>query len=279
MKSVYKSLVFLLILSFLTGTYAFGQRKLRARNKFEYEKLYDGSKILRARIFIKTSLGLIGVKGANISFAAKAEETKADLGTVTTNENGEGYLIIDKGYELPHSDGKTTYELTFHGNDSINHLSDDMNINDVDLAMKMEEDGDDKRVALLVTDFQGQPVERTKVKLFVKRMFSSLPLGDARTDSLGKVTFAVPSDIPGDAKGNITLLGLIERDRKFGNVEIRQDVNWGLPNTYAVSNERKTLWTQSAPTWMQVAVFGVFFVVAVFFLYALNQVFMIPKSH
>lgn len=260
----------------IAGIDSFAQNKEKARNKFEYEKLYNGNKKLSARIFVKTNSGLVGVPGAEVSFAAETDSAKVKLGKVTTDEDGWAYLIIEKGYELPQIDGKTTFGLTYAGNDSIKRLTDDMDITDVNLSFKLDEEG--KTAALVVTDFAGQPVDRTKVKLAVKRLYSLLPIGDERTDSTGMMTFEVPEDIPGDAEGNITLVGIIERDRKFGNVEIRQDVNWGIPNTYSVSEEKRNLWTQSAPTWMQVMVFGVFIVVAVFFFYALYQVVMIPKD-
>ena len=254
------------------------QKKEKARNKFEYEKLHNGNRKLSARIFVKTNSGLVGVPGAEVSFAAETDSSKVKLGKVTTDEDGWAYLIIEKGYSLPQIEGKTSFGLTYPGNDSIKRLTDDMDIIDVDLAIKLDEDGDEKIATLVVTDFEGQPVDRTKVKLFVKRLYSLLPIGDERTDSTGMVAFSVPEDIPGDTKGNITLVGVIERDRKFGNVETRQDVSWGIPNSYTVSEEMRNLWTQSAPTWMQVMVFGVFIVVAVFFFYALYQVVMIPKD-
>lgn len=269
---------FLVTLIFITGLNSFAQKKQKARNKFEYEKQYDGSKKLSARIFVKTKLGLTGVQGAEVSFSAETDSSKVKLGKVTTDEDGWAYLIIEKGYPLPQLEGETTFKLSYSGNDSIKSVRDKMKIINAELSMKVEEDGDKKMVTLMVTDFQDQPLDRTKVKLFVKRLYSLLPVGDERTDSTGTAAFEVPGDIPGDFEGNITLVGLIERDRKLGNIETRQEVNWGVPNTYSVSEERKNLWTQSAPTWMQVMVFGVFIVVAVFFFYAAYQVYMIPKD-
>lgn len=279
MKSISRSIIALVFLTCFSSSYIYSQQKEKPRNKFEYEKSFDGSKKLSARIFVKTKLGLTGVSGINISFTASNDSIKNDLGAATTDEDGWGYLVIDKSVTLPQTEGKTTFGLIFKGNDSLRRLTDDLDIIDVKLALKTEEDGEVKKVTAFVTDFQDQPVDRTKVKLYVKRLYSLLPIGEDRTDSLGKVGFEVPGDIPGDFEGNITLVGSIERDRKYGNVEIREAINWGIPNTYTVSEEVKNLWTLSAPLWMEIAVFTVFAVVAVFFFYALYQVFMIPRNH
>ena len=279
MKSL--SIYLAITLSFLIvgGHNSFGQKKESVKNKFQYEKKHDGTKILEARLFLKTKSGLVGIPSAVISYSASDDSTTVKLGDVVTDADGWGLLHIEEGFVIPQNpDGSTTYEVAYKGNDTLKKMEDDLKIKDLVLSITLEETEEEKNVTVSVTNLMNEPVDRAKVKFYVERLYSLLPVGDERTDSTGKVQFIVPNDIPGDFDGNIVLVAAIEKDRKYGNISIHKTANWGIPNTYTVSEERRNLWSQSAPAWMQIAVLSVFAIVAVFFFYSIYQVFMIPKD-
>lgn len=75
---------------------------------------------------------------------------------------------------------------------------------------------------------EGNPVAEVTVKLFVKRLFGLLPVGEVATDESGVARFEVPADIPGDAKGIYTVIAKIEDDENYENVEAQGDINWGV---------------------------------------------------
>ncbi|HBH06262.1 MAG TPA: hypothetical protein DDX92_06640 [Flavobacteriales bacterium] len=278
MKAYYNSFLILVFLVFWIPFDGYGQKKQKTRSKFQYERFDDGSRKLSARIFLKSKSGIAGVPDAEVFFTAGEDSTKIDLGSVTTDEDGWCYLLIESGFNIPSTSGKTTYKLKYSGNDSLKRTTDDLDVINVDLRLSLEE-GDETNVATIgVYDMDGLPVERAKVGLNIKRLYSLLPIGEERTDSTGTVTFEVPTDVPGDTEGMITLVARIDNDRKYGTVETHKAVNWGVPNTYEVSEERKNLWTQSAPLWMEVVVLGIFAVVGIFFFYSLYQVYLIPKN-
>ncbi len=75
---------------------------------------------------------------------------------------------------------------------------------------------------------EGQPVAEVSVKLFVKRLFGLLPVGEESTDETGVASFEVPNDIPADASGKLTIIAKIEDDENYENVETEAAVNWGV---------------------------------------------------
>lgn len=73
-------------------------------------------------------------------------------------------------------------------------------------------------------------VAEVEVKLYVKRLFSLLPVGSATaTDEDGVASFEFPDNIPADLDGKLTVIAKIEDDENFGNAEIQSQIGWGIP--------------------------------------------------
>lgn len=83
----------------------------------------------------------------------------------------------------------------------------------------------------------GNPVAEVTVKLFVKRLFGLLPVGEAASDESGVARFEVPADIPGNEKGIYTIVAKIEDDENYENVEVQGDINWGVKRTESQSKK------------------------------------------
>lgn len=268
-----------LILAFLITSNGLIGQKSKVSSKLEYDKQHDGTRVLAAKLFLKTKSGIVPLTMADVMFSAENDSSTVELGTVATNDEGWGYLHIEKGFNLPQTeDGTTIYKLKYKGNDTLRRAVDDLKIRDVILSLESQKTEDENAVIIKVSSINGEPENKTKVNLYVKRLHSLLPIEDGKTDSLGLASFVVPKDIPGDYDGNIILVATIEKNRKFGALSTQMTVDWGIPNTYSVSESAKSLWSQSAPLWMQIAVFGVFAIVGVFFFVSLYHVSMIPKD-
>ena len=96
---------------------------------------------------------------------------------------------------------------------------------------------DSANVCKALVTSNGVPVKEVNVSLFVKRLFSLLPIGDPiATDSTGIATFEVPKDIPG-RNGKLTIFVKIIDDENYKNTEASGDVNWG---TVIVVNNSNT---------------------------------------
>ncbi|MBK7819449.1 MAG: hypothetical protein IPJ60_19345 [Sphingobacteriaceae bacterium] len=56
-----------------------------------------------------------------------------------------------------------------------------------------------------------------------------MKIGEGTTDENGEVTVEVPNNLPGDDKGNITLLAKLDENETFGNMAASAVQKWGLP--------------------------------------------------
>lgn len=109
------------------------------------------------------------------------------------------------------------------------------------------------------------PVKSIDMKLSIKRMDGNLSVGDQDTytsDSTGVASAEFKSDsIPGDLKGNITLVAKVEDNDTYGNLATQETVGWGKaiqpPKDFFA---QRTLWSTrfETPLWL---LFSAYFLV------------------
>jgi mono/diheme cytochrome c family protein len=125
-----------------------------------------------------------------------------------------------------------------------------------------------------------KPIAGLEVKLFVKRYFGNLVIdkpGD--TDAEGKVKFAFPKNIPGDAAGKLTLLAQLSNEELFGSVQSEAEMAIGVPSNRPALNEQRALWNvvQKTPVWLLVTYLLSVLVVWGFIVYVMLQLRAIFK--
>jgi hypothetical protein len=96
------------------------------------------------------------------------------------------------------------------------------------------------------------PVDSTALAVYVKRMFSPLKLGEGTTDEAGEASVEIPNNLPGDDKGNITLLARLDESETYGILETAASQQWGTPVSYEVKKLPRALWSPQPPVWMLV---------------------------
>lgn len=188
-----------------------------------------------------------------ISFYSGPDGKKL-LGTALTNENGIATFDISKINSLTQSsEGLYAFSAEFAGNDTIETGRSDLLIRDVKLEMVLSEADSVKTISLSAftsENNKGVPVSGETVIVYVTRMFSLLPIGEVSLDENGTGTLEFPSDLPGDADGNITIISKFEEHPDFGNVERRIITKWGLPYINSTPVAHRALWTKTPPWWM-----------------------------
>jgi hypothetical protein len=132
--------------------------------------------------------------------------------------------------------------------------------------------------ALVTSD--GIPVKDVSVNIFVKRLFSLLPIGDAiATDSTGVASFEVPKDIPG-RNGKLTLIIKIIDNEIYRNTQTSADVNWGTVIVVDNSNiEERSIAAgrNGAPIYFIISSLLAIGLVWGYLIYAVLQVFKIKQ--
>jgi hypothetical protein len=110
---------------------------------------------------------------------------------------------------------------------------------------------------------QWEPANGVEVKIAVKRLGGDLKIGDEETyttDSLGSIAADFKLDsLPGDAKGNLTLVARVEDDDKYGSLSFEKVVPWGIRVLPATHFGERALWAArgKAPIWLMLMAYSI----------------------
>lgn len=244
-------LSFLLMRSF--PLFSQGNTLINPYIQLQYFKNTDNNRSLNATLTYSLNRMEIPLSGMEISFFSEAAGKKL-LGTASTDEKGVARLELTKEINLPlNTEGFWAFSTVFKGNDTIEAANSDLSIKDVNLEMTLLEVDTIRTISLKAftsDETKNIPLSGEVVMIYVPRMFSLLPVGEASLDENGTASLEFPSDIPGDSEGNLTIISKFEEHPTFGNVEVKAVKNWGVPTSKPVPITHRALWTKTAPRWM-----------------------------
>ena len=219
----------------------------------QYFKNADDSQLLKTTLTYSSNRMEIPLSGMEISFFSEAAG-KELLGTVLTDNSGVARLELIKNTKLPlDKEGFWAFSTEFKGNDTIEASNSELSIKDVKLEMTLLEVDSIKTISLKAVTLEMNsdiPVSGEVIMIYVPRMFSLLPVGEATLDENGIANLEFPSDIPGDSEGNLTIISKFEEHPVFGNIEKKVEIKWGVPASNSVHAAHRALWTKTAPMWM-----------------------------
>jgi hypothetical protein len=254
MKRKISILLFLSLLS-LNSTISYSQEnsKISPYIQLQYFKDNDENSFLKTTLTYSKNRMELPLPGMKIIFYSGPEK-KVRLAEILTDDKGVAtYKLENKSDFQTDKNGLWPFGSIFNGNDSIESGSSDILIQDVILKMNLTTIDSIKTIGLNAKKIiKGNeiPVSGEKVMLYVPRMFSFLPIGEATLDDSGSASVEFPSTLPGDKEGKITIIARFEEHPDFGNIEKKSTLNWGLPSTYSVPPGHRALWTKTAPKWM-----------------------------
>ncbi len=141
---------------------------------------------------------------------------------------------------------------------------------------------DTTRICTALVTAGGKPVQEKEVHFYIKRMYSLLPVGSAvETDTSGTAIMEYPLDMPGDERGQYTVVAKIEDDDTFGTVEEAAEVKWGVSPAGEHNRwEHRSLSAsrEHAPTYLILVSNLIIAVIWGVLLYVVIQVFRIRKE-
>jgi hypothetical protein len=114
--------------------------------------------------------------------------------------------------------------------------------------------------------------------IFVHRSFNPLKVGEGTTDVNGEATIEIPKNLPGDAKGNITLLAKLDESELYGNLEASVIQQWGTPVSDKLEEQPRALWSPHAPLWMMITFIILMCTVWGHYLVIIIQLFRLRKE-
>ena len=190
-----------------------------------------------------------------ISFVQVTDTEEKVLGFVITDRNGKAVFNLKADSLLTNKEGKLLFKAVYAGNKQMEPVEEEVTIKRARLEIvPVKEDSLYSVTVKLIDIGTGTeiPVPETALGVFVHRSFNPLKLGEGTTDENGEASVQIPTNLPGDAKGNITLMARLDENEIYGNMEATVVQKWGIPVSDVIASQPRALWSSHPPVWMLV---------------------------
>lgn len=213
----------------------------------------DNSIDLKAALQAKVKGSFIKLRLLKVTFLQVTEDAEKELGFVITDGFGKAVLNIKATQLQTDKEGKLHFKAVFAGNKQMDPADGEVTIKRARLEiLPVKEDSLLTAKVKLIDIGTGTeiPVPETALGIFVHRSFNPLKVGEGTTDENGEATIEVPANLPGDAKGNITLMAKLDESEIYGNMETSVNQPWGIPVSDQLHELPRALWSSHPPYWM-----------------------------
>ena len=215
----------------------------------------DSSIDLNVAMKAKVKGSFINLPLLKVKLLLVSDTAEKEIGFVITNEQGKAVLNCKPGTLMVNKEGKLHFKAVFAGNKMMDAADAEVTIKRAHLGIIVEKGDSLVNVKIKLTDVgtgTEMPVPEIAVGIFVKRLFFPLKVAEGTTDANGEATIEIPDNLPGDAKGNITLLAKLDESELYGNLEASVVSMSGKPVSDADQVAPRALWSAHPPLWMMV---------------------------
>ena len=240
----------------------------------------DNSVDLKTSVKAKINGTLTKLAGLKVEFTIGPDSSAKILGEAITDSKGVAIFTCKPDQLTTDKEGKLNFKASFAGKDSIESAEEMIVVKRGRLEIVPVKEDSLLTVKVKLFDLStgtGMPVDSTTLGVYVKRLFSALKLGEGETDATGETTVEIPNNLPGDAKGNLTLLARLDENETYGNLEASVIQQWGMPISDEIKELPRALWSSHPPIWMLItfiilvtAVWG-HYIVIIFELFRLRK--------
>jgi len=213
----------------------------------------DNTIELKASLKAKIKGTLTKLHSLKVRFYLLSDTAEQELGTVNADMNGIALLTVKGDAITTDKEGKFRLKAAIAGNKSMEGAEEELTIKRAMLIITPVKEDSLFSVQLRLVDVVSgteTPIPEATVGIFVKRLFNPLKIGEGATDENGEATVEIPAGLPGDAKGNITLLARLEENETYGNLEAAVEQKWGVPVSDKIEEQPRALWSSHPPLWM-----------------------------
>ncbi len=241
----------------------------------------DNSVDLKTSVKAKINGTLTKLAGITIEFTISADSTAKKLGEVITDSRGVAIFTCKPEQLTTDAEGKLNFKASFAGKDSIESAEELVSVKRARLEITPVKEDSLLTVKVKLIDLSTgteTAVPETDLGVFVNRLFSALKLGEGKTDESGEASIEIPNNLPGDAKGNITLLAKLDENEVYGNLEASVIQPWGTPVSDELKELPRALWSSHPPIWMLVTFIILMSAVWGHYLVIIIQLFRLRKE-
>jgi hypothetical protein len=214
----------------------------------------DNTVDLKARLRGKVNSQPFNFYQMKVTFYQEVNGEEKPLGFAITDAMGKATLNVKNDSLTPdEATGKLQFKASFAGNKAMEAVEETSEFTKARLEMTPVTEDSLKSVSVKLVDLTGgkeTPVKDITVGIFIKRSFLPLKVAEGTTDENGEATIEIPQSIPGDQKGNLTLLAKVDEDETYGNLESSAIEQWGVPVSGKIDVNERALWSTHPPLWM-----------------------------
>ncbi len=175
------------------------------------------------------------------------------LGFAITDATGKTVINIKTDSLIAGADSKVLLKALFAGVKGMESAEAEVSLKRALLTMRPITVDSVNSIQVKLVDLSTgteKPIAETVVGLFVKRLFSSLKIGEGTTDTNGEVTIEVPKHLPGNDKQELVLVARVDEHENFANLEASVLQRWGTTVSSDNINAPRALWSTRPPLWM-----------------------------
>lgn len=241
----------------------------------------DNSVDLRVAMKAKFKSAGIRLPYLKVKFLLVKDTAETELGTAITDLAGKAVFNCKANVLQPDKEGKLHFKAVYAGNKTFEEAEGEVTVKRARLEITPVKEDSLLSVSVKLVDLadgKEVPVDKTTVGIYVKRSFYPLKLGEGTTDETGVASIEIPQKLPGDAKGNITLIAKLDENETYGNVEASVVQTWGVPVSDKIEEQPRALWSAHPPIWMLLTFFILMGVVWGHYLVIVIQLFRLRKE-
>lgn len=241
----------------------------------------DNSIDLKAALSAKVKGNFIKLPLLKVTFIQTIGDVEKELGFVITDKFGKAIFTLKGDSIKTDAEGKLNFKAVFAGNKQMDPAEGEVSIKRARLEITPVKEDSLLSVQVKLIDIgtgTETAVPETVVGIYVHRFFNPLKLGEGTTDASGEATVEIPNNLPGDAKGNITLMAMLLENETYGNLETSVAQKWGVPVSDKLNELPRALWSPHPPLWMLITFIIMVVVVWGHYLVIIIQLFRLRKE-
>jgi hypothetical protein len=242
----------------------------------------DNTIDLKATFKAKIKGNATKLSGLMITFVYTADSADKEIGGAMTDMSGVGIFNCKADALTADKEGKLHFKVIYAGDKTIEAAEETVAVKRARLIITPVKEDSVLSVKLKLVDLSTgteTPVAATDLGIFVKRIFNPLKIGEGKTDESGEATIEIPNTIPGDAKGNITLLAKLDDNEQYGNLEASVIQPWGKPVSDEIKEMPRALWSTHPPLWMLITFIVLMTAVWGHYIVIVYELFRLRKEH
>jgi hypothetical protein len=249
--------------------------------EFKAVQKSDNSIDLKAGLKAKVKNWPVNLYKMKITFFHVVNDEDKELGFAITDNNGKAVFNVKSDSLKVNAEGKVQFKMVFAGNKMMESAEEVIAFKRARLEITPVKEDSLLNVQVKLVDISTgteTPIPEAAVGIFVNRLFLPLKVGEGTTDGNGEVAVEFPANLPGDSKGNLTLIGRLDESEVYGSLEAVVVQKWGIPVSNKIEDQPRALWSSHPPLWMLITFIVLMVVVWGHFLVIVYELFRLRKE-